>query len=73
MKPSPAQLHQALLNFYRPLRTNGAKVKDALEHAKNSVKESRAMNPAQNIFTDKTRCDNTGRHWNGSPCPRQKV
>jgi hypothetical protein len=40
VKPTAAQVHQALLNFYRPLRTNGSKVKDALDHVKTSTKES---------------------------------
>lgn len=39
MKPTPEQIAEALRNYYRPLRTPGVKVRDALEHVSNTEKE----------------------------------
>ena len=36
MNPTPEQVRQALDNHHRPYRTHGAKVRDALAHAKQS-------------------------------------
>ena len=55
MTPTAQQVHAALLNYYRPMRTNGARVKDALDHVKNSTKEKPGDNRAQ-MFGD---IDNT--------------
>ena len=50
MSPSPEQIRQALANHRQPGRTRGARIRAAITHAK----KSRAVNPAENIYSTKS-------------------
>ena len=61
MKPTVEQVHRALFNYYKPLRTPDVKLRDTVQHAE----KSRAINPAQDISTDENHdVSGVGEHRN---------